>query len=215
MSRRHRIFTFPVSARFMENNFLAGYTPQRITALNNHIGRELVKRYAEWIFNASKTRHKSARRLGAQPTGVLEFSRSCPAHTRRGGKIWYRVQNKVAEIIIQGVAGLARAFGALDIVPRKAKALTIPIDREAYAQTAAKMEAKGWYLFVPNRKFERRNESAARGCLWGKKGGITKPLFALRKHTHIKHDKGLMPTDRIVENWTRKASEEYLEAVGL
>lgn len=207
MSRRHSIIS--VSTKIYGfDEVQRKFSVQRITALNKFIADAMVLKMAEYILERSKTRHKSADRLGAPHTGTLEFSISNPAHTRRGGKIWSRVRGKAAEIIIQGVAGLARAFRALDIVPRRAKALTIPIDKESYAQTAAKMEAKGWKLFAPKRK--RDGGNSVRGVLFGKKGGITKPLFALRHHVRVPRDPYLLPNNYTISRWAAKAMNEYM-----
>ena len=211
--RRHRKFSFkaetPTNLRAVMGK---GFSQQRITALNRKIADFLVRKFATYIHDRSLTRHKSADRLGARPTGVLEFTPSAnPSYNKRGGKIFGEVKSKTAVVTIQGVAGLARAFHDVFIYPRRAKALTIPCDAEAYANTARKMEDLGWRLFIPRRK--RRNME--KGVLMGKKGGLTKPLFLLRRSAHIKRDARLLPSQQNVAQWTAMAVREYMEAANL
>ena len=186
------------------------FSHQRMTAANRAVGNTLVLKIATYIYNRSLTRHNTADRLGASHTGMLEFSRSVPAYTRRGGRIFATVKGGRADVTIQGVAGLARAYRPLDIYPRKAHALTVPISAEAYAKTAKKLSDAGWRLFVP-----KRNGSENSGVLMGTFAGVTKPLFALRRHVHIKRDPQLMPSDRLIAAWAAEGMREYMEAAGL
>lgn len=186
------------------------FSPQRMTAANRKVGDTLVLKIATYIYERSLTRHKTADRLNAPHTGVLEFSRAVPAYTRRGGKIFSVVSGGKVDVTVQGVPGLARAYRPLDIYPRKAHALTIPISAEAYAKTAKKLSDAGWRLFVP-----KRNGSENRGVLMGTFAGVTKPLFALRRHVHIKRDPLLMPPDRLIATWAANGMREYMEASGL
>lgn len=213
MSRRHRIFRFVAEIPSdLRERAAKAFSYQRVTAMNRRVSDFLVKRFAQYIYDRSLTRHKSADRLGAPHTGVLEFSRGMnPSYTRRGGKIFGRVTGGSAEIAIQGVPGLARAERALDIFPRKANALTIPVAKESYAKTAKKMSDAGWRLFVPNRK---RYKAVGNGILMGSLGGVTKPLFLLRKSVHVRRDPHLLPSSRMVADWTSSCVAEYMEAAG-
>lgn len=186
------------------------FSHQRMTAANRKVGDTLVLKIATYIYDRSLTRHKTADRLNAPHTGVLEFSRSVPSYTRRGGKIFSVVSGGKVDVTVQGVPGLARAYRPLDIYPKKAHALTIPISSESYSKTAKKLSDSGWKLFVPRRKNGER-----KGVLMGTFAGVTKPLFALCKHVHIKRDPKLMPPDRLIETWAANGMREYMEAAGL
>lgn len=214
MSRRHSIFRFSAIVNPAQKDALAkAFSYQRITAINRKVSDFLVRRFAGYIYERSKTRHKTADRLNAPHTGVLEFSRgSNPSYTRRGGKIFGGVEGGSAFVKIQGVAGLARAVRALDIYPKKAKALTIPIAAESYAKTARKLSDAGWFLFIPKRK---QMQDGDKGVLMGRLGGVTKPLYLLRRHVHIRQDHNLLPSSRMIAEWTAQGINEYMEAANL
>lgn len=174
--------------------------PQTVRWMNERIGDFLVRRMARYISDRSKTRHKTADRLGAAHTGVLEFSNSNPSHNRRRGVIRHVVRSGRAEIVIERVEGLTRAFHALSIHPRRASALTIPINRESYAKTTKDMRKLGWFLFRPK----------GTDTLWGMKDGASIPLYKLMSHTTVPRDAKLMPTEHMIGQWANKAGNDYI-----
>lgn len=211
MARKHSIVTFQAEVADALSRLKASFSPQRMTAMNRFVGNALVLNMADYILKRSKTRHKTADRLGAARTGTLEFRVSNPAYTRRGGKIQAQTNSKTADVVISGVAGITRAFHKLVITPKKAKALTIPVAAESYANSARRMESHGWHLF----SIRRRSDVQGEGLLMGTKGGVTKPLFALRKRAVVRADPHLLPRGQRVADWASAAIKDYMVDRGL
>lgn len=162
----------------------------------------VARKLSAYIGRRAPSRHKSALALGAKPTGILEFAEGNPAHSRGGGIIRGYESGGGAVVTVENVPGIARAFKDLDIYPRRAKALTIPISAVSYSKTAGELEKLGWRLFVP-----RRRRSGGRSkVLMGKKGSQTIPLFAFARHVHIRRDAQLFPQRRILAAWANEAA---------
>lgn len=79
------------------------------------------------------------------------------------------------------VAGADRAYHDITIVPRRAKALTIPIHAAAYGKRAADIEG----LFKP------KNQNILAVAMSGK----LVPMFALCKRAFQRQDPTLLPSD--------------------
>lgn len=163
---------------------------------------EVVRKLAGWIFRRSQSRHKTAERFGINPTGILEFSETAPvSFSRGGGKIYARnVGGGKTSIFIGGVPFIQKAFRSLNIVPKRASALTIPLHADAARTPAREIEMKGWHTFIPK----------GRGVIMGKKGkrGRAVPLYALRNSVKIPRDAQLLPSNYLMNLWTNKAIRE-------
>jgi len=129
-----------------------------------------------------QSRHASANRLGAAPSGhfeqaIVEADASADdAHVR---------------LLLPG---LSRAFRSLTLVPRRARALTIPLAAEAYGKKASELSREGWALF------------ATKGVLMGsrKSTGATKPLYALKSRVRLRQDRSLLPSDNALSRAARE-----------
>ena len=177
----------------------------------DEIGRKVAVSLAGYFTNISRTRHKTARRLGAQPTGILEFHESYPPYSNGGARIdAYRVGDRAVSVRVSGIPFLSRAFGDLHITPKRAHALTIPIHRYAYAKSAKDLKREGWSLFTlgtRGRYGTRRN----RGILFGMKGmeGPV-PLYRLAKSATVPKDEKLLPSSELMGRWAADAFERSL-----
>jgi hypothetical protein len=180
----------------------------RLRDMSACVADTLARKISAYIGRRAPTRHKSAARLGAKPTGVLEFIAGNPSRSRGGGIIEGVERNGEAVITIDGVPGISRAFHDLHITPKKAKALTIPINAMSYAKSAADMERMGWRLFVPRRKGGKRS-----GVLMGQRGSRRVALFAFAQSVTIKHDPYLLPSRHLMSEWANKAAIESFKEV--
>lgn len=166
--------------------------------------KDVGLKFADFFRNASVTRHKTAKRLGATPTGILEFTKSFPSRSRGGGEINGRSVGGQPQIEITGVPFLRRAYGAVTVRPKRASCLTIPIHKDAYGRTARQTETLGYVLFTAR---SRRGK----GILFGKTGdGKVVPLFALVKNATIPKDAGLMPTNGQIAHWTAESAKRNI-----
>ncbi len=86
------------------------------------------------------TRHATAFRLGATPTGHL-----------RASAVRRESATATSATIAIGIPGIARAYRDITIRPRERAALTIPVHRLAYGRTVAEV-ARGHEIFRPRGK---------------------------------------------------------------
>ena len=173
----------------------------------NRAGAKVVEKLAAYIFRRSASRHKTAKKFGIEPTGILEFVSGGTglAASRGGGKIYKRTVKGVYSIFISGVPFIQKAFRPLHITPKKASALTIPLHRDAARTPAREIGGKGWHTFI-------RNGRDGKGIIYGRKGGQVRavPLFLLVKSAKIPRDAQLLPQSRLMDLWTQKAIKEEL-----
>ena len=120
-------------------------------------------------------KHESANRLHGQPTGFLQKAAR--------GTVFNANENG-GEVIIP--APLGRAFHDVEIRPKSAAALTIPVSAEAYGKRASVLAALGWKIFRPK---------GERFLMGAKKGEDPKILYWLTASVKQKQDRELLPSD--------------------
>lgn len=169
------------------------------------IGANLVYNLASYFLKGSETRHKWANKLGATPTGMLEFRPNKGVSTSKtGATIRSESSMDSATMVVEGVMGIARAFKDLDIYPVKASALTVPINKASYAKTVGDLIDEGWHVFRRGRTLVGNHGSTT--------AGRAVPLFALCGHVHIKQDKELLPSSAMLYQWAiNEANREISE----
>lgn len=165
----------------------------------------LVKKTAGWITRRSATRHKTAKRLGIEPTRILEFYETSPiSMSKAGGKIYARnVGGGNFSMFISGVPFIQKAFRDLHVTPKRARYLTIPLSGYSARIPARDMKARGWKTFRPN------GHDVIMG--YREKGEKPIPLYALKKSVRIPRDARLLPPAHLMDTWTRNAIKEELQ----
>ena len=182
-------------------------SPEGRARILDGVGRDVSIDLARYFTKISKTRHKTARRLGAAPSGILEFYEFYPPMSRGGAEInAYRRGASSVFVTISGIPFLSRAYGDLHIRPVRASALTIPMHRYAYNTSAAEMKTLGWTLFTMGRHWGGRS-----GILFGMRGSEGPiPLYRLVKHATVPQDAKLMPTQDMLARWARDSANEQI-----
>jgi hypothetical protein len=107
------------------------------------VGADIHGRVQEHIGDMSVSRHKTADRLGAGRTGYYEQA--------RGRVVLREVTPERATVVIENTPGLSRAYHDLHIQPVRARWLTIPIHRDAYAMRVADLRGMGHKIFRPGK----------------------------------------------------------------
>lgn len=148
------------------------------------------------ITKASRTRHKSAARLGANPTGYLEKIATAQEGVKAEGTpglITLRLQGEIFK----------RAFGQVT-VKKDSKPLTIPIAAESYGRRAKELgpmfrikSRKGNVLLVQNDPEDKKK---------------LKLLYVLKDQVTLPQDRGLLPSD---EQFLRAAEKAAIRHVKL
>jgi hypothetical protein len=176
--------------------------------MNMEIGFNVQERVADHIAMASVTRHKSADRLGAPHSGFLEFApgriKSESKHVNAdGSRGLIESENATVDsvdIVICNTPGMSRAFHSLVITPKKAKALTIPINAVSYAKSAKDLRQQGWKMHREGR------------VLKGSRGGSdeTLALYVLCGKVTIPQDRGLLPMEQEIADWAADTADSFL-----
>ena len=197
------------------NSLRSIMTQRMMRDICRSVGINVREHFSDHIARASVSRHKSADSLGAEHTKYLEFAvargqmRSESDYSPKDGegKPFIEVQDvnpgSVA-VVIGNTPGLERAFGPMTITPKRARALTIPINKIAYGRSVKEVEDKGFDIFHPK---GTRILAASDG-----KDGVI-PLFVLCGKVTIPQDTGLLPTENEIEEWSADSIEAFLETL--
>ncbi len=179
----------------------------RIRSVVRKVGVFCRERLADHVAEASTARHKTADRLGAMHTGFLEFApgrgqmRAGSKRRPDGGEGFTEVRNATengVDVVIGNTPSLVRAFGPVTIRPKRAKALTIPIDKISYARRAGELRREGHSIFRAGRVLAEND------------GGKLRPLYLLVKKTVLPKDEGLLPTRERFGAWASQAFDDVL-----
>ncbi|MEI7730181.1 MAG: hypothetical protein WCO56_11455 [Verrucomicrobiota bacterium] len=162
------------------------------TALHQSIGESVQQGIRDHLAEVSRTRHNTAMRLGAAPSGFWE---------KAVDNIGLNADGQRAEITIAH-PGISRAEHDVTIVPGAGKkALTIPLVAEAYNQRAYRMPG----LFVLKAK-------DGKAYLAKSEGGAVRLFYKLVPSVTLKQDRSLLPSDAEIRLAGRRGMEAYLDA---
>lgn len=190
-----------------------------LSRMNKEIGRACVELTADHIAKkVSPTHHKVADRLGAQHTGFFEFARGREGRAigkdHGEGKVGFIEERGASDtgvsIVIGNTPGISRAFHDLDITPKRAKMLTIPIHRDSYGKRVADFRTMNPSTKVFRVK-SKRNNFLLMGVDGKGKKKVTRPLYALVKKSHIPQDRGLLPEDKEYVSMAKEAAQAFLD----
>jgi hypothetical protein len=159
--------------------------------LNAELATDAASKTRKWIREAAESRHTTAQALGASPTGYL---------LKRARDVEARHDAKVADVIIKG-AIFARVFRDVEITPKKAKYLTIPVHKEALGKRARDFDN----LIVKSSK-----KTGAKFLCRKGRGKALIALFMLVKRSLLPQDAGLLPSQKHFTRWAEAKAKEYL-----
>lgn len=195
-------------------------------AMRKKIAGRLETLVRNHLITAAKTRHKTANRLGATPSGYL---------TRRGVESF--VTGNKDGLIRLTVYGeiFARVDGPVDVKPKKKKRLAIPAIKGAYGRRPAEIGGLRLVVFLDKKKaalakvtgdggkgpiflrspiFGPPKPSTDRWRRWKRSFGPEKPTpkvevwYWLSKGVRLPQDRGLLPTD---DQFTKAAEEGAID----
>lgn len=145
----------------------------------------------EHITKAAKTRHTTAKALGATPTGYLEKRANAVEAAPSTGAINLRLQGDIFK----------RTFGPVTVTATKANFLTIPWRKESYGRRAGEFAD----LFV----FRSKRGAA---FLAQRDGRLMKLLFLLKKSVVLPQDRGLLPSEAEYARAAEKCAVTWADA---
>jgi hypothetical protein len=150
----------------------------------------LVQRH---ILGLSASRHATATRLQALPTGHLAKAARSVLHaaTEKGGAVSIYSP------------GFARVFRHLTILPRVAEALTIPRHALSYGRRVSELRRLGFSIYRPK----------GTNILATNLGGEQVTLYALVKSVRIKQDRSLLPDDNTLARTATEAMSRLIKRI--
>lgn len=165
--------------------------PKKIEAGMSSVYRNAGVRLARCIRNhlrlLASTRHDTANKLGATPTGHFKASDVLPPNATS------------ADVSVTVTTpGISRAYHDIDIDPVNGQFLTIPLHADAYGLSASEYSERYGKLFRINKKgsTEKGKVLYTKDVLNGK----PIPMYALTEHVHQVQDPSLMPSkDKMTE----------------
>lgn len=141
-------------------------------------GMEMEGAIKDHIGGLARTRHATANRLGATPTG----------HYREEA-VNLTASDANSATVAVSIPGIARAYRDITIRPKRAKSLTIPIHAWAYGRTVREVRDSGRPVF-PLKGLD---------VLATAEGGELIGLYRLRRVVRQRRDRSLMPTTKRLE----------------
>ena len=146
------------------------------------------------LARVSETRHATANRLGAPPSGFWkDVEKAVRLHTHAND----------AEVSVTH-PGIARAGRDVLIRPRRAKALTIPLRAEAYGKRPREFaNLSGAALFRPK----------GTRVLATEEGGRLTPMYALCASVTQRRDPTLLPDQKTIDDALARAALNAIETV--
>ena len=162
--------------------------------LHEQMGMEAQVLTIVHLQRLADTRHDTAEKLGAAPTGFL---------AEASEKVALAANNEDATLTIDH-PGIGRAFHAVTISPKNAKSLAIPIHAIAYGHRARFLWTQ-ISLFIP------------KGCnfiaMKGPDGKSIIPLYILVRSVTQKQDRTLLPSDEEYESAAKLGADNYIRSV--
>lgn len=131
----------------------------------------------------AETRHDTANKLGASPTGFLAQATDVAAAADV-----ISADSDSATLSMRHPA-IARAYRDIQIKPKNAKALAIPINAIAYGRYAREFQDQGLF------RLGGRGADVGKNILAMKSGDTVIPLFLLVRSVTQKRDPSLMPSN--------------------
>ena len=143
------------------------------------------------LYKIAPSRHKTAERLGATPTGYLSI---IAEHLEP------YADNRSAKVLLNGLVGaeiFARTLGPVVVVPKRVNWLTIPAAAESYGRRARSFSD---LKFIPFPSGTRALARVKIVMVPGKRKTLIKKrvpevLYWLRKSVTLPMDRGLLPSD--------------------
>ena len=178
---------------------LAALNPEGRRTLHKKIGHRLQNLIRDHLLDYAQGHHKTAEKLGAQPTG---FWSTAVESVSMPSALQTDEQSARLEL---ASPGMARAFGPVDILPNGHPFLTLPVAPEAYGNrigTKDNPRFPGGFFF----------QGKSGGLLYGiKRGEEIYPLYLLVASVHQEQDRTILPSDEDIVNASIEVTADYFQ----
>lgn len=150
---------------------------------------------------------KHMRRLNASRRSPLSGGRSSN-HFSPDKVLEPHVSNDAVTVAV-AIPGITRAYHDIDIYPKEANALAIPLHESAYGISPRENNDRGTYQL-----FRIKKDGVPGNVLYrnGDDGELI-PMYALTQHVHQVRDPSLMPTDKQMTDEALNGAVAALKAI--
>ena len=166
-------------------------SPSSRPALFSELASEISETVRDHLRAYALSHHKTARGLGAKPTGNLEDAKVDATSGTEGATV------TVAAL------GIRRALGPLTITPKNKSALTIPVAAIAYGRSVEYLKAHGINVFRPKGK----NYLAYKE---NPKSQFSTVIYILAKRATLKHEPDLLPSHATLSANALAAARDFI-----
>ena len=160
-------------------------------------GTSLAKRIRQHMRLLNRTRHSAL-------SGGKSSNHFSPT------KVSEPTVSKDAVTVAVDVPGISRAYHDIDIYPKEANALAIPLHASAYGISPRENNDRGTYKL-----FRIKKDGVPGNVLYrnGETEGELIPMYALTKHVHQVQDPTLMPSNQELTDSAIQGLESALKVV--
>jgi hypothetical protein len=162
------------------------------TRLHGMMGRQVAATTRDYLRGLAATRHATARRLGATPTGHL---------ARAAESVTSTADNVDATVTITS-PGISRARRDITITPRRGKYLTIPAHPRTYGKRAGEFDD---LKFIPFRRTPALAWVEGTG-----RNRRTTIAYWLKNSITQRQDSTLLPSAALITQSATEGAKDYL-----
>lgn len=162
-------------------------------------GQHLAQCIRRHMRRLAATRHGSSAALGAKPSN----------HFKATDVLDPVVRNDAVEVAV-ATPGISRAFHDIDIYPKEASALAIPLHASAYGIQPREINDRGTYQLF---RITRKGTTEKGNVLYRNEDGQLIPMYALTQHVHQEQDRTLMPSDEEMIGAAMKGAKSAIKEI--
>lgn len=164
-------------------------------SLHRAAGVEVQELTARHLGVLAGSRHATAQKLGAAPSGHLAKA------AEKASAPSALASDATAAVLTINHPGLSRAFRTIRIAPVASRSLAIPVHAVAYGVRAAELWDR-MKLFIPK----------GGRIIAATIGGVLTPIYVLCKSVTQRQDRSLLPSDQQFQDAAVAGAKDWLRA---
>lgn len=161
-------------------------------------GSNLAKCIRRHMRMLARTRHGSSSALGAKPSN----------HFKATDVLEPKIGEDSSVVVAVTTPGISRAYHDIDIYPKEARALAIPLHASAYGISPREINDRGLYTM-----FRIKKNGTKGNVLYRSEDNKLIPMYALTQHVHQEQDPTLMPSNEEMTSEAIKGAETAIREI--
>lgn len=172
---------------------------KQIKSVYRNAGETLARCIRNWMRMLNQTRHSKSAAMGLKPSNHFSPDKVLEPIVTDDG----------ADVPI-AIPGISRAFHDIDIFPKEASALAIPLHADAYGMSPREVNDRGLFKMF---RINRAGTNQKGNVLYRNNDGVLEAMYALTQHVHQSQDRSLMPSDADMEKAAVDGAESAIRAI--